>query len=138
MKKKRIKGLVLCIAICMIGCISVHAATKSFTVKHSKVNASCIASASYLEGGIFADVVTYYAKIAGSERHLITKGSKAKFYIDKGQAIGSANGGYNVLNLDVYYGHEYTTTQHKFWNKGSKGVRVELVFSGQKAVASVY
>lgn len=56
----------------------------------------------------FGHVITYYARLYGKEKYLITKYNPAKLLISK-----KDNNDGGIRDLVIYDGHEYSTTQFK-------------------------
>lgn len=109
MRKKRITTLLtLCIMILMLLCIPVMA-DGSFSwsqdAENSMAEVTYWGNVDWLDAGVAPNYYTFFARLSGDDKHLITVSNSAYLTITSGVLN-------NTLFTDkIYWNHEFSTTQ---------------------------
>lgn len=107
MRRKRIALLLSVIAVVMLLCTGVLAdGTRNWTQKanHSDVDVTYYGRVDWKDKGYAPNILTYYARLAGSEKNLFIDSNAATLLIRSGRNNV-------ILSLKIYDGNEYPTDQ---------------------------
>lgn len=129
---KRKVQLILTVIICLLFGIAAYAEeAEDIWVEHDDVSAIMFGRVAYEDytGLVGKDYVTYYAKLGGSEQDDITYSDRGSVTIDSNKS--------DAIELKVYYGNIYTTTQEKI-KRSNTSVYVEYSFSSTEDSFTLY
>lgn len=112
MTKRRIKGLVFALLLVLFSATTVAAdSAESWTAEHSSVDAYYCGRIAFTKRSINSNLITFYARILGSERDLITCYDCAHLKIDKKYRVLFWTFRDNDVDEVIFYGHDITTKQ---------------------------
>ena len=139
MIKRRIRGIIVAIALIICTAVSVVAdSSKGWNIEHKRMDANFYGNVSFsVRNGLFKSVITYYGHISGAERDKCTLSVNAAHHLfrhpsDEVGTLMISTKNYhtgNIVKVYVADNHQVSTTQTK---DSVKSVNVNLEFGNER------